>query len=451
MIGTKLIQALISFNKEEWISFRKYLLMYISEDSDNYEVFSFLQKRKAKLEALREIEMIRVKHFPHLSQKSILNILSRLYLWLEDWMVYYTMQKDKLESDLLLVKQLNRRGLYNLADQKSKQLLKQISNGKGLSIAKSKIESELYYYQFYSDNPIKNNPHDDLFPKLVKSLKKYHLQKEKLIEAEIYNRQIIQNKDYSDLLDQENPSDLSQSLLTLSSALKKYDVNAFKEIKEELYSDKFVIGSDVHIIITYYLLNLVSRLYNIKSEIKSSDISEMYSYAIESGVLLSNGKIPTTRFNNLISTIAQTSTIEETSRFISTWIYFVDTNNTEAYKDLSEARNQYFHQRYKDISKYILVHTYSNPEDKILALGFTLISLFEDDKIDYDIVFDFSINMKRTLKRNERKLSKTFLKSGLNFIRIIDLLNVTLKKKVDINIDDYHPVLFKNWLLHKLK
>lgn len=451
MNGNKLIQALITLEKDEWIAFRKYLLMHTSIESDNYKIFAYLQKRKEKLDALPEIEILRKKYFPDLSQKSILNVFSRLYLWLEDWLVYYTMKKDKMKSDLLLVKQLNRRGLYNLADQKAKQLHKQLANQEGLSITLSRIKSELYYNQYYSDNPIKHDVHDDLFPKLFNSTKRYHSEIENLLEAELCNRQVVHNKDYSKLLSEPIKSDLNQSLLLLFDALEKYDLHSFQKIKRELYSGKFVQGSDVQIIITYYLLNLVSRLYNINSEIKATDIADVYSYAIESGVLLSNGKIPTTRFNNLISTIAQSSTLEETSTFINKWIYFVDTNNIKAYKDLSEARNLYFHQRYVDIPNSILLHSYSNPEDKLLALGFTLISLFEDKKIDYDIAFDYSINMKRTIKRNKKKLNQTFMKSCLNFIRIIDLLYSNRKKKVEININDYHPLFFKDWIIQKIK
>ena len=73
MNGNKLIQVLSSLNKEEWIAYRKYLLMHTTEDSDNYRVFAYLQKRKDKLENLPELEEIRSKHFITLNSKSILN------------------------------------------------------------------------------------------------------------------------------------------------------------------------------------------------------------------------------------------------------------------------------------------------------------------------------------------------------------------------------------------
>lgn len=451
MNGSKLVQALITLQKEEWSSFRKYLLMYTSEDSDNFEVFTFLQKRKEKLESLPNIQIIRKKHFSHLSQKSILNIISKLYLWLEEWLVYFTTKNDKMQSDLILVKQFNRRGLYNLADQKSRQLEKQLGNQKGLSIKKEKIKSELYYYEYYSDNPIKQDRHHDPFPKLFNAIKRYHQEKQTLLEAELFNRQIVMNKDYSKLLKTPPCSEITQSLLSLTNSLKNYDLDSFYTIKSQLFSGEFEQGSDVHIIVTYYMLNLVSRLYNIAPEIKANDISELYSYAIESGVLLSNAQLTTTRFNNLVNTIAQTSSINETSQFINKWIHFVDTDNLEGFKDLSEARNMYFHHRYADISNSILLHTYSNPEDKLMALAFTLISLFEDDTIDYDIVFDYSINMKRTIKRNAKKLNQTFYNSILNFTKIIDLLNTHEHKKVEIDINTYHPVFFKTWIIQKIQ
>lgn len=451
MNGNKLIQALSTFNKEEWISYRRYLLMNTSEESDNYRIFVFLQKRKKKLIDIAELDEIRKKHFSNLSTKSILNILSRLYIWLEDWLVYYSISNDQMESDLLLVKELNRRGLYNLADQKTKQLQKQISKTSEISIKKSRIQSQLYYYQYYSDNPIKRNTEDDMFPTLYYSTKQYHQEKEILLKTELYNRQNVYNTDYLYLFGPDKKSQLYDSLSLLSDTVKNYDLNSFQQIKAELLSGKFQKGSDTHTVITFYLQNLISRFYNITNGVKAADIYELYSYAIESGVLLSKGKLTVVRFNNLINSIAQTNTIVETNSFINRWISLVDTANPKALKDLSEAKNHYFHKNYPEISNVILFHNYPDLEQKLMALGLILISLYEDKNIDYDIAINYCTNMKRTITRNKKRIGPTLLKSYFNFIKILELLNKTRKSVLDVNINDYHPILFKSWVIQKIK
>lgn len=451
MNGNKLIQVLSTLNKEEWISYRKYLLMYTSEDSDNYRVFAYLQRRKSKVGDLPELEEIRSKHFHNLSSKSILNILSRLYLWLEEWLVFYTLKNDKMESDLILVKQLNRRGLYNLADQKTKRLQKQITNENGLSIRKSRIQSDLYYYQYYSDNPIKNNPKENIFSKLFESTKTYNGEKIRLLETELYNKEKLDGADYTHLIDYKHKSELENYISILKDTVKNLDLEAFQQIKKLLLSETFERGSDIHIIITFYLQNLISRFYNITIDVTPKDINELYSYAIESGVLLNNGKLTVIRFNNLINSIAQSNTIEETRLFIHKWIPLVDTPNMAALKDLSEAKNQYFHQNYSGISNAILLHNFTNLEERLISIGLVLISLYEDKDVDYDITLHYCNNMKRTIRRNKEKLNPITLKSSLNFIKILELLYKSRKRKLDVDIKNYHPVLFKSWVSQKIK
>ncbi len=451
MNGNKLIQVLSTLNKEEWISYRKYLLMYTSEDSDNYRVFAYLQRRKSKVGDLPELEEIRSKHFHNLSSKSILNILSRLYLWLEEWLVFYTLKNDKMESDLILVKQLNRRGLYNLADQKTKRLQKQITNENGLSIRKSRIQSDLYYYQYYSDNPIKNNPKENIFSKLFESTKTYNGEKIRLLETELYNKEKLDGADYTHLIDYKHKSELENYISILKDTVKNLDLEAFQQIKKLLLSETFERGSDIHIIITFYLQNLISRFYNITIDVTPKDINELYNYAIESGVLLNNGKLTVIRFNNLINSIAQSNTIEETRLFIHKWIPLVDTPNMAALKDLSESKNQYFHQNYSGISNAILLHNFTNLEERLISIGLVLISLYEDKDVDYDITLHYCNNMKRTIRRNKEKLNPITLKSSLNFIKILELLYKSRKRKLDVDIKNYHPVLFKSWVSQKIK
>lgn len=369
MNGSKLIQILSTLNKEEWISYRKYLLMYTSEDSDNYRVFAYLQRRKSKMQYLPELEDIRSKHFHNLSSKSILNILSRLYIWLEEWLVFYSMKNDKMESDLLLVKLLNRRGLYNLADQKTKRLQKQINIASGLSIKNSRIQSDLYYYQYYSDNPIKSDNKKSIFSRMFESTTIYNREKLELLKTELYNREKLDGTDYSNLIDDNHKSQLEQYISILKETVKNFDLQSFQRIKNILLSEKFERGSDVHVITTFYLQNLISRFYNITNDVKPEDINELYSYAIESGVLLNNGKLTVIRFNNLINSIAQSNTIEDTRNFINKWILLVDTPNMEALRDLSEAKNQYFHQNYTGISNTLLTHNFINLEERLISIG----------------------------------------------------------------------------------
>jgi len=171
MKNTKFVKIISTFSKEEWISYRKYLLMHTVVDSDNYRLFEYFQKRKGRLDLLPETSEINDKYFSDMSQKSMLNVLSRLFIWVEEWMVYSNMINDKRESNLQLIKLYNRRGLFDLADQKTNHLTKSLLKENKVSLEKSRISTQILYNQYYSDNPskIKNNILSQLASQLLKS------------------------------------------------------------------------------------------------------------------------------------------------------------------------------------------------------------------------------------------------------------------------------------------
>ena len=49
-------------------------------------------------------------------------MLSQLFQWCEEWLIIDQLYKDKYLPDLTLLKALNRRGLFNLADQTARRI-----------------------------------------------------------------------------------------------------------------------------------------------------------------------------------------------------------------------------------------------------------------------------------------------------------------------------------------
>jgi len=167
----KLIIGLNSLKKEDWSAYRKYLLMQTREDSEAFKCFSLLQKQRAKLTEFDTAKW-HTKYVPQLSEKALLNTFSKLYLWLEEWIVFSTLQKDKVRSGVELVKHWNRVGEFKLADSKAKQVQAILDDNDKYSPELDYEQYRLYYYQFYSDNPVKNND-PDLYVKLTMYLLSY--------------------------------------------------------------------------------------------------------------------------------------------------------------------------------------------------------------------------------------------------------------------------------------
>ena len=168
-MSSKVIETLSTFSSKEWSSFRKYLLTKTGEDSDIFEVFSILFDRRNRLHTLEKLEEKRRKYFDHLTPKGFSNVLSRINLWLEEWLSIQMMQSIDYEEELLLTKAYNSRGLYDLADQKARKIIKGLNSSSPPHALESKIMSRLYHLQYFSDNPIKYREGGPFLEKLITS------------------------------------------------------------------------------------------------------------------------------------------------------------------------------------------------------------------------------------------------------------------------------------------
>lgn len=210
MTVPRLIQTVDTLTKSEWTSLRKYILMRTSEKSDPWKLFQLLQKRKHTENKLFDIERIRESHFSNLTSKGILNVMSRLNVLLEDWIVVYDLDKDQEAKELMLIQSLNRRGLYSLANHKARKLEKDLTNNDSWDHTTSSKLQRLYHVQYYSDNPIKYKEGDILLKKLVH----YHMlrynETSLLYISELCNWGRIRDIDYS-----KEITKLKQSIPTL--------------------------------------------------------------------------------------------------------------------------------------------------------------------------------------------------------------------------------------------
>ena len=104
MASPKLFTSLQVLSKEEWLSFRKYLLMYTRAESHNFQCFSLLAERQNQLQEEGLEEHLRLQYFPTLSPKRFSNVLSKLFQWFEDWFAIHSFKKEKFAKEVALVR-----------------------------------------------------------------------------------------------------------------------------------------------------------------------------------------------------------------------------------------------------------------------------------------------------------------------------------------------------------
>jgi len=84
----KLITGLNTLSKENWRQFTKYLLMYVREQSAPHKLLVLLDKNQQRLPSFDSAKWHQ-KYMPDISEKAWLNNLSRLYSYLEEYIVIY--------------------------------------------------------------------------------------------------------------------------------------------------------------------------------------------------------------------------------------------------------------------------------------------------------------------------------------------------------------------------
>lgn len=458
MKKSKLIIALSSLSKDEWMSYRKYILMHTGEKSECYSVFKFFQLRKDRLLDLPTLITVHEKYFSQMSIKSLSNHISRLYLWFEDWMVYYNHLSDELNSKLLLIKLYNRRGLYHLANQTAKQLEKIIDSVKGQSIELSRVKSEFYFYQYFSDNPKKYSEGTELLQSVVDAQLQYISQKLMLISVELYNWGSLMNHDYSKSLDRLNKiikiipeHELHDVMFHLKSMVSKSNANSFNRLSEFLYSNRLKDKSDIHVLVTLYLLAFSIRIWSKNRAISMDDVYEIHNYAISSGILLIDGKISTSRFLVTISTLSYIGSIPHTNKYIDQWVALANCKDIESIKQLSYAINYFYHEEFNTCLEHIRKIQHLDPISRNTMLSIQSIAFFTNKENDFDLFSNHIFNFQRTLQRMNRSYGDESTKQYLNLVKLLRKMSEPGCNYDKIDLHNYTPLIYKSWFLKELK
>jgi len=446
MNGNKLIQLLSDLDKKEWIAYRKYLLMHTTIESDNFRVFKYLQKRKEKLAELPEIEEIRKKHFRTLSSKSILNIMSKLHIWLEECLIHQSILKDERESQLRLVKLYNRRGLYNLADQKARKLTKLIDNDDRLSVDKLWVKTQMKYYQYFSDNPIKSK--EDILSELANSLLEAHSAQKLIVYNELTNIN-RKTKKYDEILKAYNPfvskltnSPINKFLLVLHELIKNDSVVDFYLLKNELLSSSFEHKSDLEILICMYLF-VWSFILTSQKKIENDNLTiEILNYGLINNLLNPGDQLSPTRFIDLINSISKVSSVAETKKFIKKWVSNVSSEKTESMEVIAIATCYVVKREYDKIPVQPTLYYFYNINLKLHSISIYIVSCFNQKERDYNSIYNALNILYRIIYRYKKTIPNTYFIGYTNFIKSVKLL---LENK-DFNPNKFSNIMHYNWV-----
>lgn len=444
--------------KEEWVSFRKYILMYCTSSSDNYKLLSHFFSMRNKLTECTDLEDLKRPLFVHMTDKNFSNLMSKIFLWFEEWLVWYEQKKDRNASDIQLVKIYNRNGVFSLADKTYRRVEKSLTKKNLLDLRKNRDWYLLHHYHYFSDNQVKYRRGEEILASLVDYFLIQFKEMASIYAVELYNWGSIQKHDFSKeiklisqiaaLLDDTSTSDVIHLIVKMVST---QDKEAFLKLGAVIYSNKIDPDSELFVIASMYLISYSLKLWSNKVIDDPQHVLNAYDFGIESGVLFRTGKIPFVRFIKIVTTLGHIKTSDKMYAFIDKWRHLVIEENQEAIQAMGYAQLKFFEEKYDEIIPLLLGKKYNTQWGKIYFGALELVSLYYDRKKNYTLLLNRINNFKRALRTFGIKRSETEYRSVLNFVKVMDLLVRRDFIKVTIKIEDYMPIIYNHWVTKEIK
>ena len=455
MKHTKILVALQSLTKEECKSLQRYLIMEKSDTSDEYHLFEYISDCHKNTKSPKSKDEVRQQLFPLMSEKRFLNLCSRVYLILEDWLVWYDIKKDKMLCSVHLVKAFNRRGVFELADKAFMRARKKLSQQKKIDLHKSQHLHNLYRNHYFSENPVKVREGKKIFELLVQYWAQNYKENSLLYVAEMQNWGGAMNFDYTTaktmLMDSINglpESETSRVTQTIQSLTSNGTQETLDELYNLLIEGKIQEGSDLEVFITLYAIAHSIKMWSTGKLKNKEYISRMYDYGMSSKILMNLGKLTSSRFLNMISVLVLPSNPSVVYEFIEKWSHLIDSKDREATVSIAKCYVKREEGKYEDIILMLRNVHYTTPNLTMLGLVF-LIKAFYKEK-EYDLAQNTINNFKRRLRKTKTGNDKTYYHPRLNFLLVMEQLIKSKHKKISIDLDQYKQLHHRIWLSKQL-
>lgn len=446
----KLFTLLDALDFKKVNALRKYVLSKVGEASDVYAVFESVVKTKDKRDKYKDAESIISSLLPSVKIKIFSNTLSLLYGYAEDWMALHQLEQDRYSKDLLVQRYLNDNGLYHLSNQSLGKMMRTMDEEESIDLTPVKSKFEMLFEHLFSTNMANYDPSPEEFKELIAAFDEYVSAQSLILLTELNNRKDITHFAYENEIDllhkkvKDLPATpLTQALQLAFKVVVENDLEAYIQLKDALISGQFAEGSKMHYLISNYVIIWANRFWVANKYRDANLIIQLIDYGMKTGIFFNNGKLPSTKFHNLVMQLSTVSTFEKVNEFIEDWIEKVNTENKAATKELATAINHFYNHDYDILYKLTQQTGYSTFNEKNIAKGLFLISVFVERYHQMEFYQSTLQKFSFYLERNDTKMSTHLLKSYQNLIRFMKDVDKIGKDNIDLN--SYTPLLYRTW------
>jgi len=457
MATPKFFNSLATLDKDERKSFKQCLSLHIREGSDPDKCYQYLHKQADNLQKADFDEVVRKKHFTKLTSKAFSNLLSKLQGHFESWLSNKMFLEEPYEKEILLVKGLNQRGLYQQADQVFNKTLKQLKNEQHIDLYQHRVMAALYREQYYSNNPIKKEKWQTIYKELLEYQIKTQMEQSALCLLEATNIEGVRPLDFQiekqilrTIAESQKDSKLSEVILTIVNYFQDEGDEQIEDLLDHLETDRFDNSSDLFLILTAYIRRIVTVRWK-KGGLENQDL---YSRSIHL-CLEATEQNPRQKFNaqylfNCVSALAHFETEAYMEALIDKWSQKVHTAYPESVKRYCKALVAFRNDKYEKIPSLLNNTTFDLGNYK---LGSYLLNLIAQYKLgEEDLTTSMITNFRKQLKRNSNVESDRNIRAMYNTTRFItDLMKSKYQKNLQLDLINYNPIFYKTWAAKQIE
>ena len=416
----RLVKFLKTLNKEELMSIDKYVIAIQGKNNDCYLLFAFLVKHCENSELNFDATYLHKHVLPHSTIKSISNYLSLLKNSCEDWFVLNTIKKDKLKYQNILLEGYLQKELHDFADQQVLKLNDIISKDNGFNIEKKLAKAKMNHHLYYSDHPFKNNHKGEAMNMVMLSYFDAIIHELLLYQIELKNWGKIQTEKYEKwykiikkVANQINTKE-AQFIKSLADIQDNPTVEKLKNLDDTFSNGIVDIKSKFYIDATDYLRLAGIRLFRQQQDVDRNFTFSKYvqrlHYMEENSLRISSAMLI-----NITGQLSVIYSYDQIKEFIEKWIFLTNPGDRKVTLLRCNALNCLYHERYGQMSEYILGKEFKKIDDKVTVTILLLIALYmTDEKGMAEIKLK---NFNYFLKRNIKELGINKAKRYINFAK----------------------------------
>ncbi len=420
----KAIKLINTFNKADWRECGYFLRGQYKAGHEALRLFQILKKNKQKLfDPKNDLDEIRSEYFSTITKKSFSNLLSRLNIEIETYFVHNSIKQDSVKSQLELLKALKDRGLYEVFDKKAAQLEAILTDDNRIDLYNELYLMQLNHMRFFSDNPLKNKGGKQLLSAISQYSKSFFENYRIFAEgAVLHFDEISGDKEGKIILRPTNKSvksTLDQLLILKTSKNQK----TFDQLFTLLNNNTYDLSTELQAVILQYLIHFGHK------ETKSGNLKigetllDLYDWGFKNGLLLTNNRIPETRFINFVNFAVAYSTEERALAIVNNLSYLLENKMQNDIREMAYAYIDFSQERYTVVIDRIKDYPFKTVTLHTRRRWLTLCSFYKCFKGDKDFISRQLKNYNNFFYNNKDKLSKSVYSGSLNLSKAIHMLS----------------------------